>query len=48
MRGLLNRIELLKNRLGYPSLSSSDRAAAEQELSEASRLYDHAKACFPE
>jgi RHS repeat-associated protein len=42
-QGLLNRIERIRNRLGYPNLADAERAALERELSEASRLLDHAK-----
>jgi hypothetical protein len=46
-RGLANRIEQLKKQLGDSRLSDADRAAAQSELSEASRLLDHSKQFVP-
>lgn len=41
--GLLNRIERIKQRLGYPKLSPTDRAELRSALGEASRLLDYSE-----
>lgn len=46
-RGVLNWIEAIKRKLGYPGLSASERAALEAELSEASRLLDYTRQFVP-
>ncbi|TCO62994.1 polymorphic toxin type 28 domain-containing protein [Actinocrispum wychmicini] len=46
-RGLVNRINQLKRQLGDSRLSDADRATAQEELSEASRLLDHSEQYVP-
>jgi hypothetical protein len=46
-RGLVNRINQLKRQLGDSRITDADRAAAESELSEASRLLDHSEGYVP-
>jgi uncharacterized protein YukE len=46
-RGLVNRINQLKKQLGDSRLSDADKAAAQEELSEASRLLDHSEQYVP-
>jgi Bacterial toxin 28 len=46
-RGLVNRINWLKRQLGDSRLSDADRAAAQSELSEASRLLDYSEGFVP-
>jgi hypothetical protein len=46
-RGLVNRINQLNRQLGDSRLSDADRAAAQSELSEASRLLDHSEGFVP-
>lgn len=43
MGGLTNRLEAIKRNLGYPGLHDEARSSLQQELSEGSRLLDHAK-----
>lgn len=43
MGGLTNRLEAIKRNLGYPGLQDGARSSLQQELSEGSRLLDHAK-----
>ena len=45
--GLLNQVQRLQRKLGDTRLSEADRAAAQEELSEASRLLDHSKQFLP-
>ena len=46
-RGLINRIEQLKRQLGDSRLSDQARQAAQDELSEASRLLDYSRQFVP-
>jgi len=46
-RGLVNRINQLKQQLGDSRISDTDRAALQSELSEASRLLDHSEQFVP-
>ncbi len=46
-RGLLNRVDVLKRRLGRGGLTQSDRAGVEAELGEASRLLDRTEGYVP-
>lgn len=46
-RGLLNRIETIKQRLGYPGLTQVEREALQDELGDASRLLDHTEDFAP-
>lgn len=46
-RGLANRIEQLKRLVGDSRISDAERAAAQSELTEASRLLDHTKGYLP-
>ncbi|WP_108718364.1 putative T7SS-secreted protein [Miniimonas sp. S16] len=46
-QGLWNRIAKLKRMLGDSRLSPEARQAAQEELSEASRLFDHSKGYLP-
>jgi hypothetical protein len=46
-RKLLRRIAELKNRISYPRCTPEERAAAEEELSEASRLLDNSEQYVP-
>lgn len=46
-RGLINRIEQLKRMLGDSRLSEAQQAAAQSELSEASRLLEYSKRYVP-
>lgn len=46
-QGLLNQIQRLQRKLGDPRLSEADRAAAQAELSEASKLLEHSKRYLP-
>lgn len=45
--GLANRIDAINRRLGWPGLGAEERAALEQELSEASRLLDYSEQFVP-
>jgi hypothetical protein len=44
---LVKRIRELKRSLGDPNLSGIERAAAESELGQASRLLDHSEGFVP-
>ncbi|MEU8229173.1 putative T7SS-secreted protein [Actinoplanes sp. NPDC048967] len=46
-RGLVNRIRQLKREVGDPHLSAAERADAQAELGEASRLLDHSEQYVP-
>jgi hypothetical protein len=46
-RGLVNRIRQLKREVGDPHLSEAERADAQAELGEASRLLDHSEQYVP-
>ncbi|AGL14300.1 hypothetical protein L083_0790 [Actinoplanes sp. N902-109] len=46
-RGLVNRIKQLKREIGDSRSSEEQRAAAQEELSEASRLLDHSEQYVP-
>jgi RHS repeat-associated protein len=46
-QGLVNRIESINKRLGYPSLDPVARAELQTELSQASKLLDHSKQFVP-
>ncbi|MET8651708.1 polymorphic toxin type 28 domain-containing protein [Nocardia aurea] len=46
-QGLVNRIDQINRRLGWPKLTDAERAALEDELSEASRLLDHSEQFVP-
>jgi len=46
-RGLLKRIERIKRKLGFPSLSAAEREALLKELGEASRLLDKSEEFLP-
>jgi hypothetical protein len=41
--GLLNRINQINRRLGWPGLSATERASLTRELGEASRLLDYSE-----
>jgi RHS repeat-associated protein len=45
--GLLNRINQINRRLGWPGLSSAERASLEGELGEASRMLDYSEQFVP-
>ena len=46
-RGLVNRIQAINRRLGYPGLEASERAALETSLAEASQLLDYSEGFLP-
>lgn len=46
-RGLRNRVRSLQKQLSDPNLSAAERAAAQSELSEASRLLDYSRQFVP-
>ncbi|HEX6683019.1 MAG TPA: polymorphic toxin type 28 domain-containing protein [Candidatus Limnocylindrales bacterium] len=46
-RGLNNRIDQLKRQMGDTRLSDAERAAVQDELTEASKLLDHSKGYLP-
>jgi hypothetical protein len=45
--GLLNLVDRINRRLGFPGLPAAERLALQQELSSASRLLDHTKSFVP-